>query len=183
MTKKVICPACGQSDQVEKVSTLYVTGIGMRRRPQDWKAAPEDSATGGSRGLIASSESLSRKLTPPSSGKKAPTRPLHPDLVVTTFSLIVPIFLYGIFATQGVAILPMLALVAILYGLYFWKRKSIIAKFERQQKEQQEKDARVQRSISRWMKLYYCGRDDGVFEPGKGELVPVDFMLGYLLGE
>lgn len=42
---------------------------------------------------------------------------------------------------------------------------------------------RILRGIVRWKKLYYCNWDDGVIESGRRELVPVDFMPGYLLGE
>ena len=35
--------------------------------------------------------------------------------------------------------------------------------------------------FERWMKLYYCARDDGVFEPGSEALTPADQTPGYLL--
>ncbi len=31
------------------------------------------------------------------------------------------------------------------------------------------------------MKLYYCDRDEGIFLPGKVELVPPEQMLDYLM--
>jgi hypothetical protein len=180
MAKNVTCPACGQADQVEKVSKLYITGIEMQRKPKDGVIQPGSEAGSSS---IAGSFALSRRLAPPSSSQKANTRPIHPDLVVITFSLILPVFLYGIYTSQRPVLLPMVGILLLMYGAYFWKRKVIVARFERQEKERQAKDERIRRGITRWMRLYYCSRDDGVFEAGKDELVPADFMPGYLLRE
>ena len=76
---------------------------------------------------------LSRKLAPPSSGKGMPTRPVHPDMVVAVFSGIAPFFLYGIWTQQKAVFVPVLILLAGFYGLYFYKRKTVIVKFEGQQ--------------------------------------------------
>jgi hypothetical protein len=107
-------------------------------------------------------------------------RPIHPDMVVIALSLIAPVFLYGILTSQRSMFLPVLAVLAVFYGFYFWKRKTMIARFEAQQALRQAADQRVKRGIERWMKLYYCARDDGVFEPGSNELVPADQIAGYL---
>ena len=69
----------------------------------------------------------------------------------------------------------------MFYGLYFFKRNSIIAKFEREKDSQRQSQARNQRGIKTWMRLYYCDRDQGVFLPGQGELIPPEQMMGYLL--
>jgi hypothetical protein len=74
-----------------------------------------------------------------------------------------------------------LLVLAGLYGLYFFKRASIIGKFEREQDSQRQSQARIERGIKTWMKLYYCDRDEGVFLPGKEELVPPEQMMAYLL--
>lgn len=176
MPKKVICPVCGQSDQVEKASTLYFIGIGLNR-----VSFPEQpSNTQQRRKPTPGERALSRRLAPPASSKQVTMRLIHPDTVVIGFSLIGPIFLYGILTSQTAMFLPVLALLAALYGLYFWKRKPLIAKFESQQASRQAADERVKRGIARWMKLYYCARDDGVFLPGGDELIPADQMAGYL---
>ncbi len=179
MAKQIVCPACGQADQVEKVSTLYLLGIGLKPPLSTGEAAPAVDTTG----ISFASRDLSRKLAPPATSKQAPTRPLHPDMVVLTFSLIMPVLLYGVYTSQTVLLLPLLVVLAIAYGLYFWKRISILAKYERLQAERQAKEERIQRGVGRWMKLYYCARDDGIFEPGSDELIPVDFLPGYLVSE
>jgi hypothetical protein len=180
MSKSITCPACGKADQVEKVSKLYITGLEMKRGSVGGQVEMGEKAVSSP---VASSYALSRRLAPPSSPKRAPTRPIHPDLVVITFSAILPVFLYGIYDSQRPVFWPMLAILFLLYGVYFWKRKVIVARFEQQEKERQGKEERIRRGVSRWMKLYYCNRDDGVFEAGVDEFVPIDFMPGYLLRE
>ncbi len=59
----------------------------------------------------------------------------------------------------------------------------MIARFEGQQASRLAADERIKRGIERWMKLYYCARDDGVFMPGGDKLIPADLMAGYLYQE
>jgi hypothetical protein len=166
------CPACGLSDQVEKVSTVYMSAIADKRAPEIRQASQIPAQK---------LRSLSRILAPPSAGKSSATRPVHPDIVVIVFSCVLPIFLFGILKQQPVTLIPILFVLACLYGLYFYKRQAIIAKFERQQESRQQEQARVERGIKTWMQLYYCDRDQGVFLPGKGELVPLEQLHSYLL--
>jgi hypothetical protein len=77
-------------------------------------------------------------------------------------------------------LIPALGILACSYGLYFYKRKAVIAKYERGMKVKQEAQNRIERGIATWMKLYYCARDDGVFLPGGRELIPVDQMISFL---
>lgn len=185
MTQAIRCPVCDQSDLVEKVSTLYITGIGLNR--SSGKAGPQSGAALANPpgdpiiGLSASElRLLGRRLKPPFSVKKVPFRSLHPDLVVLTFSLILPVFVYGIYTSQRVTFLPALTILAAFYGIYFWRRKALIAKYENQLEASRAANRRVEQSISRWMKLYYCAREDIVFQPGTGKYVPTDQMPGYL---
>ena len=179
MIKKVNCPVCGLSDQVEKASTLYLIGIGLdQAQPKEMISNPGQRVK-----PTPSQRALSRRLAPPASGKQMTTRPIHPDMVVIALSLIAPVFLYGILTSQRSMLLPVLAVLAAFYGFYFWKRRTMISRFESQQALRQAGEARVKRGIERWMKLYYCARDDGVFELGRDELVPADLIAGYLYRE
>ena len=180
MVKDIRCPRCGQSDQVEKVSTIYLVGIGLKRHPAEngtqenlpfkLSGMPETELRG-----------LARKFKPPAATRRLPSHPLHPDLIVITFSLILPIFIFGIVTSQPQVLLPVLGLLALMYGLYFWKRKAIVARFENRQFAQRTADERVRQGIERWMKLYYCASDDGVFIPGSDELISADQMNDYLM--
>lgn len=176
----VVCPVCGQGDQVEKVSTLYLAGIEARRLS---KASEASLAQILDRGVFTAQElsRLSQRLSPPASGKKEFSRPLHPDLMVLVFSCIAPIFLYGILAQQSGWLLPILGLLALMYGVYFYQRKALIARYESRRAAQHGEQAQIEKGIAIWMKLYYCAREDGVFLPGKKECIAVDQMMGYVL--
>lgn len=181
--RKVICPECGRSEGVEKVSTIYLAGIRVKRSSTSGQI-DEDLASQVLEhlpGLTAQDlHSLSRDLAPPSSGKAGPIRPVHPDLVVLVFTGLIPIFITGIVNQQPAVLIPVLIILALAYGLYFYKRRVIIAKFIQAQEEQKEKQALVERGIQNWMKLYYCSREEGVFIPGRRELVSVNELLNYL---
>ncbi len=174
MSETKICPECGQAEQVEKVSTIYLLGMGLKREQgqamRPWLSEMPQVEL----------KALGKRLSPPSAGRGSPVRPLHPDLVVATFSLVIPIFLAGIWNTQPGMRLPAVLVLAAFYGLYLWKRKAILKRFERQKAEQKAAAQRIQSGIARWMKLYYCAEDDVVFAPG-GEAIPADQMPGYLL--
>jgi len=129
------------------------------------------------------SQALTHRLAPPAAKKEAPMRAIHPDMMVLGFSLVAPIFLYGILTSQPSGLLVVLPLLAGFYIFYFWKRKMLIAKYLVQQAAQQAATARIQRGIQRWMKLYYCARDDGIFEPGAAALIPADQIAGILFKE
>jgi hypothetical protein len=159
---RVICPQCGASEPVEKVSTLYLQGSEARK------------------GAL---HNLGRRLAPPSSGKKELTRPVHPDTVVILFSCVLPFFLVGILNQQRGMFIPILVVLVCAYGLYFYKRKAAIARFEQEKNNQLRDRVRIERAIGVWMKLYYCSSDDSVFIPGKPDFIPADQMIGYLINQ
>lgn len=168
----VICPQCGQADRVEKVSKLYLEGVAAgRMRRADADAAPDAQPAGLSPGELFQ---VSRKLAPPAGGKSSLTRPLHPDLVVLVFSGLLPFFLAGIASSQRELLVPALVLIVVSYTVYLLRRKALIARFEREQADRQEAVRRVERAIGRWMRAYYCARDEVVFEAGKDTTLPVD---------
>lgn len=186
MSKNVTCPQCGQADQVEKVSAIYINAIEREKRKKKEPAPPGSDAETRKKTRLARimdprGEPLARRLAPPASGKQVQTRPIHPDLPVISFSLVAPIFLIGIYTSQPAMLLPVILILACAYALYFWQRKAIVAKFEQQQTARRAAEERVKKGIERWMKLYYCARDDGVFEASSRELTPTDQMPGLLL--
>jgi hypothetical protein len=181
MPDKVLCPACGQADRTEKVSTIYLVGSERKESPSNGASLVSQACPWLQELSPTERWALSRRLAPPSSGKQAPTRPLHPDLVVFTFSLALPVFVYGILNSQPVMLFPMLAFVAGVYGIYLWKREAIVARFASKQAVQQAADERAKQAIARWMQLYYCVQDDGVFISGDVHITPADQMPGYLL--
>ncbi len=182
--RTAICPVCGESEAVEKVSVLYLTGLGMRNRSDSRLDGETGSLLVNNHpGFRAALPTLSRKLAPPSSPRQFFMRPVHPDTAVLAFSLITPFFLYGIWSTQLHTLPAAITLLAIFYLVYLLRRKTLVARFQAELARQKAETERIQHGIERWMNLYYCARDDGVFEPGTSELVPVDLLRSHLLKE
>jgi len=182
MKGSVSCPVCGESDQVEKVSTVYLLGIGLKRQitADKTRSAPAPINPVYLEMPADELRQLSRKLAPPSSKKAEFTRPIHPDVFVLTFSLILPFFLFGIYTSQRGVLLPMLAVLGVFAAWYLWKRKVMIARYERQQTERKAAEERTKHGIENWMKLYYCLQDDSIFEKGSQDLTPAS-EIGRLL--
>ncbi len=184
--KTITCPACGQQATVEKASTLYLLGIDPQAAAKAAQAAAKDSPAPQPAVLeqlsAGEQRALARRLAPPSSPQQALTRPVHPDLVVVAFSLVLPVFLYGILTSQPEALAVVAPVLLLFYGLYFWRRKSILQRFNAGLQQRKAEDERVRRAIQRWMRLYYCLDDDAVFLPGDTQVTPADQMLGKLLG-
>jgi hypothetical protein len=187
MPNEIICPVCKLADQVEKVSTLYLVEIELQRQKGSvWLSDKNSHAVELLRARQLAQpgfEPLRRKLAPPSSGKQTTIRPIHPDLAVLAFSLITPVFLYGILTTQPGSTLPVLTVLALFYGLYTWQRRRLIGRFEGEQARQKRATERTAQAVERWMKLYYCAREELVFVPGNSTFVPVDQMMGLLFQE
>jgi len=182
MKGSVVCPGCGAPDQVEKVSTVYLLGIGLKQKIAEEKAQLTPVSINPVFLEMPAEElrQLSRKLAPPSSNKVGFSRPIHPDVFVLTFSLILPFFLFGIYTSQRNVLLPMLAILAGFVAWYVWKRKAMIARYERQQTERKSAEERTKHGVERWLKLYYCLEDDSIFEKGSQDLTPAS-EIGRLL--
>jgi len=186
MPRAMRCPDCGQTDLVAKVSEIYVAGVELKLR-RSKKGAPVDSTAAASPPPFWKEmpsqelQALSRQFAPPASGKQSTFKPVNPDLMVAAFSLIAPVFLYGVLTTQKPAFLPALLALAVFFLFYFWKRKGLIAKFDKMIQAQKTSEQRVKRGIERWLKLYYCARDDVVFKPGDGSGTSADQIAGVLM--
>lgn len=177
MSKTIQCPVCGQMEPVEKVSTLYLTGIGLKDKSNDTQAAQNLIQARPKPGEYA----LSKLLAPPSGGRAAFTRPVQPELAMLAFSAILPIFLFGIWTSQRSLLLPVLGILAVFYGLFFWQRKRLVQRYQKDVAARLAADERVKKGIALWMKLYYCAEDEVVFEPGQGEPVNIDMLPGFLM--
>lgn len=181
MSGHVNCPICSQADQIAKVSTLYIKGIESKHGGRDARSAGANSPAAPLPEFFEALspdeiEDLSKKLTPPASKSEAFSRPIHPDQVVLIFSLIAPVFLYGVWTSQPASLALMLLILAAFYGLYFWRRKALIRRFEQRQLSRKDTNEKVHAAVERWMRLYYCARDESVFDPKNGASAPVDQM-------
>lgn len=178
---EILCPGCRKADQVQKASTIYLDSIGAGRLSTarlDPPAKPKDRLTD-----LPSKElrSLGRRLTPPSSQKKAFTRLVHPDRMILSFSLFIFIIMAAMLSSQPELLLPAGIILAAFYGLYWILRPKILQRFEREQNAEAQQGRQVEAAIKLWMNLYYCRRENAVFIPGEDELVPPDEMNVFLM--
>jgi hypothetical protein len=167
-----LCPRCRQNDRVEKASAIYVEGLASARRLKN--AGAEGAPRRLTRIAPDAVRELSKRLSPPASPTRIQVRPIHPDLVVAAFTLILPFFVSGIASRQQGMLVPILVFLALVYGLYFLTRGRILERFARQEAERQAEANRYKKAIDAWMQLYYCDKDGILFFPGSLKSAPVD---------
>ncbi len=150
------CPACGQNDQVAKVSRQYILARENKQRPEPFA---------------------------PPSGGRALTRSIHPDMVVGALTLFAIFFFVKIYQQQPNMLVPSLAVLAAFYLGYFLLRKKILGRYQADRNKESAEQVSIEAATGEWMKLYYCARDKGVFDPSDPEpiLVPLDQMRLYAL--
>lgn len=184
-----VCPHCGQLDTIRKVTSIVTEGTSVSEyettAPVHWQGKTYFLPT---KRQMTSSTVLAQKLMPP----EKPNDPSKPSCseqfwwglaLCTVFSITV-VVLQGVLGGQGNH--PISTIAALIGGvtLALWAGW-IFSK--RQREKQQHYDGvelpRWERAAARWTQLYYCARDDGVFIPGQGQLVPVDRVASFLYGE
>ncbi len=192
MGAEIRCPTCGKTETVGKVSTIYLVGIGLVRKEAGKQTVLEPGSTLQTarreveppdwlkRLTVAEQRQLSKRLAPPAAGTSGLTRPIHPDWVIGAATLIVPVFLVGIVKSQPGMLVPLLAILGLFYAIYFYLRIGLVKRFARQEAQRQTAAEHARQGIERWMRLFYCVEDDGLFEPGQGGLVPAEQIAGVL---
>jgi hypothetical protein len=183
--KSPACPHCGQPDQVIKVNRIYMESISSSPltdesvipRVLNW---PADKKPTSFRTL---EEQRFLKYFKPPSTKPSLTRTVSPDQVVFAFSILSIFFLYQIYRTQPEMFLPMIAVLASFYLVYLLGRKRIIGKYQVQKSTEFNQSKKYEAAVGRWMQLYYCIRDNGVFDPRQDRWIALEEMDSYLMGD
>jgi hypothetical protein len=188
MTEDLVeCPQCGLSDNSVKVSKIYIEALDSF---QSKEAKPllvrimSDPHQLQAPGLLKTQaiRSLVRSFGPPSGGRQI-IRPVDPKLVMVGFTLIAIFFLVQIYLTQREHFLPILVLVLVFYAGYIIFRTQIHGKYEKQIQQNRDTKTSYEAAIREWMQLYYCIRDEIVFDPRSGRVMPLDAMEAYLFDE
>jgi hypothetical protein len=186
------CPKCGQIDRVDKVSSIYSRGVssGTYSGPTTGVNMPvgkgQASVIGGYSTLSGSSQTLlSQRLAPPE--KPSARGSLGVIVGIGAFVFVIGGLLgfldliYAINAPEEVefhcccggtalgAIVMGICLV-IYAGITVNKRAARVA----------SQIPHWKRAMVRWNRLYYCARDDGVFDPEDGIFVPTEQMMDYI---
>jgi hypothetical protein len=151
--QKPVCPVCKQSDKVKKLQTVY-------------------------------NEGMSRFAPPPMPGKTVSI------LRIMVFNMVlVGIFVFLILVLVGSEsfgqvhpyieiTLVVLALAAIVLALIL--SYMAFTKVVRGDEEATERYSAWDRAMANWNRLYYCTRDDVVFDPQTGKVVPEEALRDML---
>ena len=187
--KKKTCPICDDAENSYKVSEIYMQSL-MRLKSGDKAEAPvidqlQAEIPPKRRDKLKGSRyyrELMESFAPPQ-GESQSTRAINPDWVAFAMAALSIFFLYQIFTTQREAFWYSLGFAVIAFAAYFILRKKILARYQIQKAQESGSKGKVERAIGTWMKLYYCTKDNVVFEDKKGDPIPVDQMRSYLLNK
>ena len=91
-------------------------------------------------------------------------------MVIGLFTLIAPVFIFGMLTSQPQMLPYTIPCLVGLYIFYFWRRSELVAKHSAQVEAQRSAEEKVRRGVERWMMLRCCTRCDVVFLPGKPPL-------------
>lgn len=174
MSDEVLCPQCNHFDAVFKASTLYEYGFSIEKYE---RVIPPPPGTKWPI-LIKQEEqtvqnALSKKLSPPQKPKPAY---ITGGMIIVTIVvwIVVACTILPIFNGNSQSTTCIVGLGWILYlGLLIWWFLS----------HKKSEDNRVEklmpdwsRAMERWNRLYYCSRDDLVFDPSDGSSAPASQM-------
>lgn len=168
----VVCPQCGHDDRIQKVQAAVVGGIsevrssgsfgGVTYSGGQWGAFGGPSATSGTASTL-----LAQRLMPPDEPQQGTSFGSHlkqAGLAIVLFYS--GVFSFGIFGAEtfwiGCISLPVSLIVIRL--LYRERQKNRRAKAQFPARMQAWEQA-----MARWGRVYYCSRDDIVFDPETGE--------------
>ena len=138
---KIVCPKCEKDDQIQKAYAIYTNGSSSTQL--DYRTA-------------TSTTQLASRLSPPQNPYK-PASGCGWAIIYTFFMAGISILIYMMFQTDGV-FFGFIGGGILTFLVYKWDaNKSSTAKAEWQKK------------INVYFDLYYCYRDDCVFDPKTGK--------------
>ena len=178
------CPKCGQVDMVQKVSAIYSGGITTSSLSGSsvGGAVPigkgQISVGGGYTTLKGGSQSLlSQRLTQPQmpSAEGMSGNAIGCGTILFCSGIII---LGVIFFVGGIMSWIILPLVLIFAGsailiVSYNAAKERIAKANSQMPQ-------WEKAMAIWNALYFCARDDGVFDPNERVFIPIHQLMDYL---
>lgn len=192
LAKPVICPRCGRTDAVRKVTSVLAAetvttdrrGFGSTNDECGLKFVDVYASSTSHSGLAA-------KLRPPIEPHKPSGNPTLFLFMRIGFALMGLAFLAATFAcasmvllftsTVGrvliVAELAVFVIVVVLAVRWVISGSWRVRRKIREEREQYSTSYKCwQRAYERWQQLYYCARDDGIFLPGETRFVAVEQM-------
>ncbi|MCE5206746.1 MAG: hypothetical protein LLG42_00365 [Chloroflexi bacterium] len=188
-----VCPKCGLSDQVEKVSVLATSQsnktveipVQLTR-----KIEPVDQSTLNTENPAINSipdAELRKKLTPP----KQPESKSPINCAGGLFMLLSTVALTGVVAgylagiQRGITQWQQIFYGSIAFSVFFIfmtirYTRSFFKDLHAFQDKSEKEMAAWQKSMEKWDRLYYCQRDDCVFDPDQNVAVAPADLKTYL---
>ena len=124
-------------------------------------------------------QQITRQFGPPQ-GRATMLRPVHPDLVVGLLSVMALVFLVNTFAASRISFWAILGIWLVFLVGYGLTRRPILSRHQAGLDAAQEEKNGVQDAVERWMRLYFCTSDGCIFDPQRGDSLPLDGMQRYL---
>jgi hypothetical protein len=182
----LFCPQCNLADKVYKVSLLYLeSSARLNRRERENQPTleavlvdllPQNNSQAFEEQVVSR---LIQTFSPPQ-GEKRVVRRIHPDALVGFFTLLCGFFIFQIASEQPRALPAALIILTAAGTAYLLARKSVIGIYEARKRQETEASEQVEKEVSRWMRLYFCSRDQAVFYPGEVSFAPAEQTRSFL---
>ncbi len=184
------CPECGRIDRVEKVSAIFSGGVSTITSGAETSDATNYTGLG-----EVSRSLLSSRLAPPikPSGQGMSWAALSAALLLCVCGGLFTQFLLTVMLPEISSIpisedtkggYPVFFICITLALALVGGSISIVISQRRKVKESEQKASsqipQWEKALARWNKLYYCARDDGVFDLEERVFVPVEKLKDYL---
>lgn len=180
------CPRCGLNDKTYKVSLIYLE-TSARLHHHETTNQPELEALLTDLDPVATPGKTTNQLLnqmvqsfSPPSGEKTITRRIHPDAMIAFLGVIGLVMIFQIVSTQPSQLPIFIILFAASLLAYSLFRRTILQRYQNSIRQEKEENEKVEKAISRWMRLYYCSRDQGFFDTQQNRFVPFEEMNAYL---
>ncbi len=204
-----ICPKCNQTDQIQKVSSVY--GLNTKEWIERSSYTDNDGHTQYTEEKHQAHTQLGLKLKPP----EKPGSPTHPGIwyavgifiilfvlsILCPFGIIPILIAAGIFAGSNIE-LPVISsmpagmllavggLILLLVGVALIGVGILVKRrYDHSMAGYREKKTRYEReelpgwesAMRRWNELYLCLRDETVFRQGVQKIIRLDDLQDYLI--
>jgi hypothetical protein len=173
-----VCPLCGRSDRIAKVTSILSIGtsLAVLQNPGAGNPFAADSIPvaveiGGSSLVSEPATRLAERLAPPAEPEKPSSSTPYLLIFIGSSALVGSIILAS---TKNPTIFGPLGIISILLGVVWgflnWKEKENYRSAYASWQDQKKK----------WNRLYYCARDEIVFDPRSGNSAVLENLGEFL---
>jgi len=182
MSTPTLCPICRKDDAIRKVSSVVTDGVisGVFSGPSGGVISVEDKRgfVGGYTTLGGTTVSaLAQRLLPPPKPEESNKGFLLFMKVVAVFGMLISFIVPEFF---GVPRQWALLVWLFVFASYVLMLREAIARSRAERERVARKTLVWEKQIQKWSRLYYCFRDDIVFDPLTGETCRPESLTEFL---